>query len=239
MDRPQKEIVPLTAAQREIAGSPESIEIANQIAARMSRRFPRAAEEYRSAAMLGLCAAAASYRPDRGEWAAWAARIVTGRVLDWVRDELQLGMGISRDAHKEGLAPKVVQTSVPAGDQGSRQATLADMLASDEMPVGWEIESQDTVEVFSRRMPREHGRVLRAYLLRAEYDGLLKNVAENMGLSESRLSQVITDATTMLREREGITDPGPGLTACAAHPGQSKSAKLMRRKRKRVAAASN
>ncbi|HEY1187153.1 MAG TPA: sigma factor [Gemmata sp.] len=218
----------LTDAQRDLAGSPESLAIANTAARVFSKRCPRHRDELLSVARLALCEAAASWQPDRSEWKTWALVIIRGRLLDSVRASLSAGMRIGRRARACGYAPGIVLGSERLGGREGEPETVADQIPADELPVGWELESEDTVRAYSKRLDRKSAVMFRLYLLRADFHGRLKDVAAHLGYSESRVSQLLNGAMGALRPEGSAAQP---LSLCARpRHGEGTSRGAMRRK---------
>ncbi|AWM41750.1 hypothetical protein GobsT_71520 [Gemmata obscuriglobus] len=239
MGWPQNTRPPLTPEQRDLAGAPESIALALSVANRMARKCPGLVEEYRAEALYALCEAAASYRPESGTWESWARQIATGRVIDMARTELGRGMGIPRRLRNEGRAPSVVHASAPAsGSADWRDLTVADTLPADELPVGWEVESEDTVLVYSTRVPAAYGEALRAYLLRADLHGRTYDVAEHLGRGQSWVSLMLSGATKMLQAREGSTTGEKSVAYVTPQSVHPHAVRALRHRRKRRAVAS-
>lgn len=196
---PLANMTPLTDDQRALAGDPEHIALALRIARSMARYCPREVEAMESAALFGLVLAARTFDPALGvRFTTYTAPRITGAILDAAR--LELPKGFRRN---KGNAPHTHSLSAQLNhsDYENRQATGLDTLTSDELPVGWELESLDAVEVLSCRLPARYGRAVRAYLTRCD-TGTMKATAATVGLSESRVSQMLSTAANMLRETQ-------------------------------------
>lgn len=178
----------LDEAQRELAAA--HVWLAEKLAHRFARSCPRLFDTALSAAMLGLCDAALRYAPDRGSrFKSFAHRRIVGAMLDSARMELPQGFRRQKDAARPALS---LDAATETGE------TLAGVVASGELPVGWEIESEDAVNALSRRLPVRHAQALRTFYTRA--DGVThKLTGRLLGVCESRVSQMLTDAHKALR----------------------------------------
>lgn len=186
---------PLTPEQQALAADPESVSLARGIARRMARRCPHEYESIEAAALFGLVLAAAAFDPAVGiKFTTFAAHRVRGAVLDAARELMPKGY---RRAGRDGVAVLSLNAPVASSERGPVEG--GDLLPSGEGPVGWELESADTVAVLSRRLPQKFGAALRAYYLRAGMS--MARVAEEQGTTVSRVSQMVTaGAPAMLRE---------------------------------------
>lgn len=201
-DRRDKPVPRLTNEQRARAADPDLIAAVRKVAAQWCERCPAwLGDEIESAALLTLCRAVASYDPDRGSTLkTWVLERVSGGIIDGLRDAGRLGLGVSRACVRRGESPGVLLTSAKVYDSDRGPVTLGDTIPADDLPVGWEIESEDYVVGMSRKVPADVGAALRAYLLRADLGGRMCAVSHAMRLSESRVSQMLKDAAGMLRD---------------------------------------
>lgn len=194
----------LTDEQRDLAGDPAHVRMAMAIADRFAARCPRERETIRSSALFGLVCAARSFRPADGvKFTSFAPRRILGAILDDARLEGAFGLGAGRGAITAGRVPRVVSHSrqMVQVDRGEKQVVnvlLSRLLDSGEMPVGWELESEDTVVVLAARLPFRRAECLRRYLLDAEYGARMRAVGESMGLSESAVSNMLAEAPQLL-----------------------------------------
>jgi RNA polymerase sigma factor (sigma-70 family) len=194
----------MTDEQRELAAA--HVHLARGAADKLGRRWPALADDLYSAALVGLCDAAVKFRPEDGhQFATYAPQRIVGAILDYMRVEGGLGMGNARMMKRRNDAPVVMlaSTPLPCAANDNRPETLADVIPSGELPVGWEIESEDAVRVLTRALGKA-GAAVRLYLLRADLEGRMRDVAEELELSESRASQLVADALAQL----GASAPG-------------------------------
>lgn len=191
----------LTDEQRDLAGLPENVALAKWIGLKYARRCPGEADDIRAAALVGLCDAASRFDPARGlRFSTYAAQRIRGAILDHMREATSGGMGCPRGMMRRNDKPEVKSLAAIAtfSDNGS-PLTFAEIIPAGELPVGWEIESEDTVTVYAARFPPKYAVALRAYYLRADVPTMRAASAE-LGLSEGRVSQMLTQAANTLRE---------------------------------------
>lgn len=183
---------PLTDAQRALAGDPRNVRHALAAVARWRRQWPWLAEDIDSAALEGLVKAARAFDPDRGlAFATLLRHAVVGRVADYLRDFVA-PMGYRRRGY--GTAPRFSRWPM-----GKREGSTEEVVWSDEGPVGWEADALEGLNELTKGLPPQHKRVVRAYYGRA--GATLKQIAAEMGLGESRASQMHAQAIAMLREK--------------------------------------
>jgi RNA polymerase sigma factor (sigma-70 family) len=183
---------PLTDEQRALAGDPKHVGYARARSAPWRRKYPWLADDIESAALEGLVKAARNYDPGRGlDFNTILGPNVDGRILDLLREYHQL-LGWRRKARAD--APQVERLFT---ERWAHWLGLPDEPATDEMPVGWTLD--DGVDELTKGLPAPHKRAVRAYFTRAGATNL--SVAREMGLSESRVSQIISRSLSMLREK--------------------------------------
>lgn len=176
----------LTDEERDLAAA--HYDFARKIANRMQAgKPPGVAAEIESAALLGLCAAAAKFDPARGvTFRTYAGHVVRGAVLDMLRAETP--RGYKSPAGRKKILPKVRSTS----------AVLAHAIDNGELPVGWELDSADAVDGMIAKAPRHTREAVRLYFLGGKR---MKDVGRTLGVCESRASQMVTAALKELAER--------------------------------------
>jgi DNA-directed RNA polymerase specialized sigma subunit len=186
----------------------EDLDWALGVARKFARKVPHMVEEFESAAGLGLAEAANSFEPERGlRFHTHAMHRVVGAIRDAARDAGLKGYRRSWVARHPGEEPPAVASihATLGVSAAGRPWTLADAIGSGDGPVGWEAEHQDEVEGVSRRLPRCAQAAFRAHFGRA--DGATQKGAGRLaGVSESRVSQILDEASGLLKER--FTRPG-------------------------------
>lgn len=147
---------------------PAEINWARALARRAARRWPGMADDFEGGALLALAGAAARFDPARCDnFRAYAARRIVWAITDEMRR--------ARRWRRNGEAP-------PAPPE------------SGELPVGWEIESEDAVRhllAFARE-----AEPVRRYYLEARH-GTLADAARACGISASRARML---SSTLVRE---------------------------------------
>jgi RNA polymerase sigma factor (sigma-70 family) len=192
-------MTPLTAEQRELAAQPLYLKLARQLAYRYARRCGQPADELLGPAYLGLVQAAGSYDPAREiKFPTHAQHRIRGSILDHLRAMRPAGY---RRRWKN--APSILSLSAPttAGSDSRSDLTVADLVLAGDLPVGWEVDSADAVAELVRFLHGSQRLVVRGYYLLATRGGGCKTVGRIMGVSESRVSQVLADALGTLRRR--------------------------------------
>lgn len=172
----------LSAAQRALAAS--HVWLAEALARAFARKCPHERDTAISGAMDGLCQAAGAFAPGRGvPFAAYARARIAGAILDAVRMEKPKGFRRSADAPTVGS----LNTDLGSGD------TPADLLAADELPVGWELESIEETETLAARLPGRSGEAARLFFTRCD-TATCRRAGRLMNLTESRVSQLLHEA---------------------------------------------
>lgn len=195
--------VPLTDAQRELAGRPEHVAMALSIATRYAAKWPPAwADDIRSAGLYGLMVAARKYRPELSEFTTYAATCVLGAIRDYVRDvEMSQGMGFGRVPQGRKTQFRVVVLSKPVAFDSSRTVTLAETIEAAGDSGRADFEFRDLVAGLTKRLPKKHAEVVRRYVL--DSDATMAQIGRDIGRSESRVSQILSDAMKQIREQMG------------------------------------
>lgn len=185
--------------------TPGVIAAARRVAEYAAMKVPHLADELESAALFGLADAASRFDPGRGlKFLTFAMPRVRGEILDTMRRQYLLnGAGRSKDL------PWIVslEDKIDAGrDDPAEPLHYRDVIASDEGPVGWEIESEDEVRGLLRDGWK--GRLLSRVYLEAGC-ATLKSAGEAEGLSESRVSQIRMQQFEEIRRGQAVRERGP------------------------------
>jgi RNA polymerase sigma factor (sigma-70 family) len=172
----------LTDEQRALVELPESIKTAKCIAARYVVKFPKLAEDIRSAAMLGLVIAAIRYNPDIGiSFNTFCRHRVRGAVLDFIREEFPLGF--RRSDHRRPMIDKALHD---------------DDVKSMDLPIGWEVETEDEITSMLRVLSKRDRGIVMRYFLEAGTD--LEEIANDVGISKNRASHIVASSIRYIRE---------------------------------------
>lgn len=173
--------MPLTAEQQELAA--KWVPLAHKLANRWAKTLPRMRDEIESAALFGLCRAAALYDPARGEakFSTFAAVCVKNAIRA-VR---------KADRRRETLAA----SGSPEGDE----VQALDFVPDDAPEVGHELETRDLWAGLLRAAPREAPALLSPRNIelfeRAVGEGeSAADLAAEYQISRARVHQIIRHA---------------------------------------------
>jgi RNA polymerase sigma factor (sigma-70 family) len=177
--------------------------MANAIAGWYVASVPQHEADIRSAAFYGLVLAAGRWKDGAGaSFSTFATYRIRGAIRDALRELLPRGYRRTPD-----LAPSIDPIETPediVAEYGRAEtggpAACESVIDDVALPVGWEAESADEVERLSRCLPPVHGAALQLVYLHGA-GATLKAAGSVMQLSESRMSQLVTQAVEMLRER--------------------------------------
>lgn len=187
----------LTPEQRELVAA--HVKLAEVLAGRFARKCPWMADAALSAAFVGLCAAALKYDPARGAFSTFASPRIAGAILDAARNELP--KGFRRDKRR---APGTLSLSEPLSrDDAGRPLTGFDTLESGELPVGWELESEDAVNALSAGLQRHERRTVRTFYLRCAAV-TMKHAGVLLGVTESSVSFRLKAAHAELADTKAV-----------------------------------
>lgn len=199
MSHSARPLAPISDAARDLAADQRHLALARRIASHWAARLPRMAEEFESAALLGLVEAARSFDPSRGlKFITYATHRIVGAIKDAGREELPKGF---RRSGGEGV-PGVVSISLAIeSDQGTVE-TIANRLDCGYGPVGWEAESIDAVEGLIRGLPPKVKAAMR--IIYTDGPGGQVHAYRKLGVSESRASQLHSQRIAMLQEQHAV-----------------------------------
>ncbi len=163
--------------------------LANKLAYDKKRVLPRHVdvEELQSAAYLGLVEAANRFDEGRGiAFSTFAYPRISGAIVDHLR---QQSWGKRSD-------PKAVYSlDIPISDDNM---AMKDTLVAKE-----ETNSDEMLEVVSKELDKQAEQVMRSYFID---DCSMKEVGEKFGVSESRISQLISKYKACLRDTWSETE---------------------------------
>lgn len=170
----------LTAGECAVAADPANIEYARRFANTVARKYPSIAQDIESAALMGLVTAAAMFEPERGVAFVTIAHVkIRWAIYDCVRTELRRGLTGGKRI---------------AAELGSRFGPEADTVAADQLPVGWEAESEDEVRAVCLKFPDHRARTaLECFLLDCS-GGNYTIAGHRIGVSQSRVTGIIGQA---------------------------------------------
>jgi RNA polymerase sigma factor (sigma-70 family) len=159
-------------------------------AARMAR-VPHLADDLVGEAAIKVVESAASYRPDGGaSWKTWALRHARFGVLEGMRKGERKG---ARHLRKiGGRIPTTCSLDISVDETGN---PICDKLVEDCDPIGWEIESADTVERLARATGIDAWVIVGTFL----HGYPQRTMAEQRGVVPSWVSEVYTRAMRQLR----------------------------------------
>lgn len=190
---PKADRTPLTDEQRELAGNPRHIQMARTLAWKWRRRYPWLADDIDSAALEGVVKAARAFRPERGlAFNTLLGHCVIGRIHDFIRsfnrpkgyrrgtDDIPATEALKRDDWR----------SVPADHDG---------------PVGWALDSADTLDGWTRDLSEPERQVVRTLYGRA--GATVAGIGREMGFSENWVSHLHMKAVRFLREKHAGVCP--------------------------------
>ena len=196
--------------------------LVKQIAASVARRLPSHIErdELVSLGALGWAEARVRFDPSRGvPFAGFAAMRIRGAILDGLRAGDTLTRGERRRARQESTpsAPRIVSDNDELEAAAAPQdGDVSDVLAQEEMV--------EELRAALATLPERE----RYILSRHFFDDVpMRAVGAELGVTESRISQIVTAAVGRLRARFGI----------AVLPQKSRRAKAPASRARTVASA--
>ena len=177
---------------RSLAGDRQQLVLANvgllaAVGKSLCRKLPKCvdAADLEQAGYFGLVRAAAGFDPTRGvSFRTYAARRTRGEMLDFLRGQDHA----SRRDRATGRAVKLVSIDADRG-RGDRPSTMARELPSKAEPVAADL--ADLLNHATRWLDGKGRLMVRMYAI----DGwTMAEIGWRLGLSESRVSQVLSDA---------------------------------------------
>lgn len=185
---------PLNDAQRALAL--QYLPLARAMAGRVARKWPAGADDFQSAAFLGLVEAAQSFDPNRGvSFATFARRRVLGALID-----AQRGLLIQGWRGPSQPRPRFV----PLDDDAELRGRVVG--AQDDRPIGSELEVADAVEHCLGKLPARHSTALRLIHL----DGMTQaEAAAEVGCSPATISRIHRETVLRFQRPEDQKTPPP------------------------------
>jgi RNA polymerase sigma factor (sigma-70 family) len=181
--------VRLTADQQELVL--RYLPLARRIARRYAAQFARWADDVESAALFGLCRAAARFRADQpGGFAAYARHRIRGEIHDALRSAVL--KGFRRDARHQPRVDRLAADRL--------EAAVIDWAG----PVGWELDPLDRVERIARLLPPRYADAVRLHYGCAGHT--LDVVARKLGLSRPHVNNMLTQARAWLRQELSVVE---------------------------------
>lgn len=159
------------------------IPLANKLAYQKKRSLPNFVdvEELKSAAYMGLCEAASRYNPDFGvAFSTFAYPRVFGAIHDYLRE---MGWG------KRSEPIQVL--SLDSSTSDDKESTLGGTIEAKA-----EHDSDEFFEVIALSLDEQADKVLRSYFID---EHSMKEVGEQFGVSEGRISQLIKQYKERIR----------------------------------------
>lgn len=189
--------VQLTEEQRSLASDPKHLNLARHIASKKSRRVPRMAEELESAALCGLVDAARKYTPSGSSFVTYAYHVIRYAVIECCCQSHQKGYRKKSERDRYGVCrPVVAIQSVVHNSNGDDR--FPHPAGDDRKLPGWELDDADAVYGLTSSLPDgERHAVRRYYSLPSP---TMRQIAVEMGLTQSRVSQLIKSGLAMLKE---------------------------------------
>ncbi|MCU1278511.1 MAG: polymerase sigma factor for flagellar operon [bacterium] len=196
------ELLDVTAANDVYRCSPDDpvagMSLVRQIAASVARRLPSHVDrdELVSLGALGWVEARARFDKSRGvPFAGYAATRIRGAILDGLRavDTLSRGDRKRAKADNEPTAPRIINDESQIDAAVADEADASDVLQQEEMKQ----ELRTALEALAARD--------RYILSRHFFDDVpMRAIGIELGVTESRISQIVTAAVGKLRQQFGI-----------------------------------
>ena len=178
------------------------VPLARSLAKPLKEAFPKAIEEFDSAALLALVEAAQSFDPERGVKFGTFARF---RILGALRD-------VQRMLGERGFRKDMPNARTYRFVPGIAEAGLL-MLTSREEPQETEVDAAEQVEHWLKSLPPRHADACRKLYLEFKTQS---QVAAGLGLAKSRVSTLHAEALDILRD-------SPDVRAAAVDAGHKLS----------------
>jgi RNA polymerase sigma factor FliA len=133
----------------------------------------------------------------------WVPRAVRQRAreVDRASEQLESELGLDLDRLRQRARPTMVSLEEPLPNPSDHEVFVRDTLEDAESDVTVEIERDEQrreLESAVEDLPPQERTVIRRYYFRGE---TLKDIKAELGVSESRVSQIHSQAVTHLRQR--------------------------------------
>lgn len=182
--------------------------LVESIAKRLSARLPRHAlcdaSDLAAFGVLGLVHAIERFDPERGTaFASYARRRVHGEAVEGLRG-LDHVPRCAREREESGRSQPLPRiSSIDRAGVDGRRARFADLFEDPRSCQGTRrVDANDALDARLRGLPRKDRAALTLYFR----DGLtMREIGRALGLSESRISQVINAALDVLAARKETT----------------------------------
>lgn len=187
----------LTDEQRDFAE--ENLPICGIIAKKIAKKCPYIPEDdFHQAAFEGLADAVKGFEESKGvQFASYADRRVVGACLDMMREDGTIR--IPRRNRGEGVRFVSISRTLHFTDAGDSVEVEDRLLPADEEPTPAEsAESSDAFEAWLRGFNAAERHIVREYVVNGT---TMKRIGADLGLSESRVSQMFASILERLRER--------------------------------------
>jgi RNA polymerase sigma factor (sigma-70 family) len=186
--RPRRPVPPLTDDQRELLERPATERAINYWSARAGQKYPRRADEIRSAVILRVVQAARSFDPAIASWPTFVNAAARYGAIDGIRRRVRWGDALD---HARPIRYENRHTGRGNGHTPEDWALLDTRFAPDEAV------ADGGLVHLTRGLPPDHRRAVCLHYGR----GLtMKAVAVALRLTEARISQMISEAIRLLRE---------------------------------------
>jgi RNA polymerase sigma factor for flagellar operon FliA len=155
-------------------------------------------EEISNAALVGLWQAANRFEDNRVSFRSYAYWRIRGAIQDELRTHYWWPAGEKRAKREGSAAPPYVSRVGISGEVGKKGFEL--IAAPTPLSV---LEITDEARVWVRRVPRNHREAMRLYFL----EGLaMKEVGRRLGVTESRIQQIVTQEIKRLKTERELAD---------------------------------
>jgi len=169
------------------------MDLAEALARKFARAWPEGMfDAFYGDALLYLCIAAQRYDPAVGPFKKLASVCITRALLNVARAERPKGF------RREPGAPGT-PAILPLDAERECGRTRAELVASEELPVGWELESAEGVRALLALLPPTWREVVRAYYTRCDCV-TLERTGHRFGLAKAHAGQLVSRAHRRLRK---------------------------------------